>query len=849
MSKKLKIEKRHYLSETYEEVYNFSKLVYIAENYESLDLKPLRMIQEKSILATVQQLKLSMRSMEMKDFPHFVMEQRYYRNDNLLIGRIYPEKLGYCNMSKILRHTLSDNLYWDLDIINCHPTILLHLCKTLEIDVDYSFLEEYVNNRDQALEDLIAINQKYEVSKDEAKTWFLKIFNGGDGADYFLEYTPLMNHIRSNYHVVQMFLKEKLVQLDRYLPLMEYVTNISKENINTRFISFILFDVENQIREVIEKWCGLNNFLWKVNCFDGGMILKEEGKSLEDKILLIEEFIKNELQISVFLKCKDMTEYKLNIPEDILVKYSYEYCVAQFGNDSEKYALRKCHFELNNFFVSSEVKYYFENEISTWSYSRTDFANKYEHEFILGKDKKGNDVSVSFIKQWLQDPKKRTYFLTGLFPPGVNLPINPIDASDVNYAYSLWKDWRVVHIPRLISDVSSQVLLLRSHTQYLWNENTEFINYVEKYIAYILRNPGVKTGVCIALKAIHGGEGKNTWFDIHSKLFGDNLCVAVQNHDRDWFGAFNEVIHEKIWIHMEEISKDLIRKNIKQFLSYITSTSETINFKGGQKRVKPSYSNYFLTFNTQGIEGLPGVQRRLFIHEFERSKPKRDHEYFQELYRRMNNDQVIRGYYDYLMSLDISKYKPTEFPQTSYMVKMFGIADDSAIKNLTKTESFIVDQVTQWYSDCGINEMKIAGNVLYQEMEKTISKSYMPRQINMYSEIAIFLGLGVHRYMKQGSAWFTFYLDECIEILSQKGIKYRKDFNNTEIYEDCIIETKIPCLKRCSDRNKAGTYSAKFDSAMGAYTIWKNCQKLKHDSFEHKCPCGGHYLLTKNGNC
>jgi hypothetical protein len=836
----IKRAKRHndlQVGDEYKEIYNVQKLIYVIENYGKLALSPIKHGENKSIENSVKQLKslLERLIITKKSFPYGHCMVRYYRSSNMPMGRIYPQTLSYCSMSKILRHTFSDNLYMDVDIVNCHPTILLYLAKKLgAVPSYYSFLEEYVENRTQIINDVIQFNSQYNVTSDEVKVWFLKCFNGGDGTEHLLNSTVFMNDVLMNFPVLRQFITAKLMDDPIFLPIKQQTDNAGS------FLSHVLFHYENLIRETMEKWCKDHQFFWSVNCFDGGMI--EKNEELTEVLLLeLEEFIFNATEIKIHLKIKDMTQYVLKNLKDEYV--TFDYVIAKMGHDSENYDTKKLWFEQNNFFCSDSVRYYTQSLNGFVCYGKTDFVNKFEHIHVSEQNSKGESISTSFVSKWVKDETKRSFAKVGLYPPGYSIPKNPIDLSDTKFCYSLWNGFLIEKIPRMLIDYNLQVQVLRSLTSYLWNNDLECVNYVEKYLKRILVYPGVKSQVCIVLKAIRGGEGKNTWFDIQSKMFGADFCQTIQNHERDWFGSFNEVIKEKIWIHCEEMSKDLMKKNIKQFLSYITSNVDLINAKGGSKGSFPSYANYFITFNQAGIESAPGVQRRMFANEVNRDQPPHSVEYLTQIYSSMNNDQVMRQYYDYIMSLDISSFNVTQFPSTPYQLKLFGMPDDEC-KNLSRTEQFLMEKIIALFNENFNNNVKIANKQLFEELKLQCPPNFLPRIQTFTTEISLFEGF--NKVMNHGSVFWNVDIDRCVKTLEERNWRKRSDFANVENLSDGIVyEVKVPCWKSC-EFTGAGTIGSKWINSLGALHLWRNFKRTSEGNvLSHQCQCGGSYLIYK----
>jgi len=85
----------------------------------------------------------------------------------------YPSKLGrwFCkngvgiqSMPRIIRHTICDGLYIDLDFKNAHPKILERLCNNHNIKCTH--LSNYINNRDTLLTEWgVLINHEMKLNK------------------------------------------------------------------------------------------------------------------------------------------------------------------------------------------------------------------------------------------------------------------------------------------------------------------------------------------------------------------------------------------------------------------------------------------------------------------------------------------------------------------------------------------------------------------------------------------------------------------------------------------------------------------------------------------------------------
>ena len=96
-----------------------------------------------------------------------------YKKAKYGYGRVYPQKsLSLCSIRKQIRHTLSFHQYVGIDVVNCHPELLLQICEHNNIKTKY--LKQYVENRDSILVD---VQREYKCDRDQAKLLFI-IFLG-----------------------------------------------------------------------------------------------------------------------------------------------------------------------------------------------------------------------------------------------------------------------------------------------------------------------------------------------------------------------------------------------------------------------------------------------------------------------------------------------------------------------------------------------------------------------------------------------------------------------------------------------------------------------------------------------
>ena len=99
----------------------------------------------------------------------------YYYSKKYQVGRVYPFKsLGLCAVRCEVRHTLAHEHYYDIDIENAHPSILLQVAQ--KENVVCNSLNLYVTHREECLQE---IAKTYRVSRSQAKNLIIRLCYGG----------------------------------------------------------------------------------------------------------------------------------------------------------------------------------------------------------------------------------------------------------------------------------------------------------------------------------------------------------------------------------------------------------------------------------------------------------------------------------------------------------------------------------------------------------------------------------------------------------------------------------------------------------------------------------------------
>jgi hypothetical protein len=233
-------------------------------------------------------------------------------------GRLYSVIPSLQGISRVIRHSLSRDLYWDCDMNNAHPVILRFYCH--ENNIPCSNLVYYIENRNECFKSLM---DTFNISRDEAKRIPLTSINGGyireENPKWMLDlHEELFNirericdlnpqyvkRARENYEK-----KVKARQETQKNPIYKNRNNASLfENINGSACNYMLCKYENIILQVcVSK---INQLGYKIGAlvFDGFMLYKQDDINIGDLLTILEQEILRETRIPIRLSVKDMDE-------------------------------------------------------------------------------------------------------------------------------------------------------------------------------------------------------------------------------------------------------------------------------------------------------------------------------------------------------------------------------------------------------------------------------------------------------------------------------------------------------------------------------------------------------------
>ena len=262
-------------------------------------------------------------------------------------GRVYSKnKITLGTLYRPVRHTLCKDSYFDVDIINCQPSILHSVLSCNGIN--HQKLDIYIKNREQVFEQII--NSYYSCTRDNAKGLINSLINGGSISKWMeenkLEQKSYMKYIHE--------LSTELIEARNTIIRnnLNYIEELKAYHIKHNkeykgdyiFMSYFLGQYEKLIIEVVvnylkekERIDDRNIFIY---CQDGIMLLK--ASYFREDFEFIEKELSDIMGLNIQFKIKEMDEA---FTEDELKQETQEDDVLfeQYKEDFEKQF-----FKLNN---------------------------------------------------------------------------------------------------------------------------------------------------------------------------------------------------------------------------------------------------------------------------------------------------------------------------------------------------------------------------------------------------------------------------------------------------------------------------------------------------------------------
>lgn len=321
------------------------------------------------------------------------------------------------------------------------------------------------------------------------------------------------------------------------------------------------------------------------------------------------------------------------------IKEAYKNELIEVKNDlykKRKYYFEKYHAKILDPFCFIRV---YENNVSV--YKKQAFNDAYEN------------LPDDFINLWRKDIWIKTYEKIDFLPP-------PLKVKD-----DVYNTFRGFRINNLIVEPNNEYSIILEQINLLTGKDQLGYDYMIKYLAHLVQRPGELPSVLLLFRSIQQGVGKNLFFEKFSEtIMGRDYYVNTADIDKI-IGRFS-VINKKFMICLDEAhGKDTFSNNDK-IKNIITAEKVTLETKGIDAFDIRNVGRYIVFSNNTNPMPIDASDRRIVAFECDCSRVG-DVAYFNKLAAALDNDNIMKAFYEYLMNIDIDGWRPhVDRPKTEF---------------------------------------------------------------------------------------------------------------------------------------------------------------------------------------
>ena len=279
-----------------------------------------------------------------------------------------------------------------------------------------------------------------------------------------------------------------------------------------------------------------------------------------------------------------------------------------------------------------------------------DFTNLYRHHrVVLGHDKRGNPITETLGKAWLDSPGRRQYDKVVMDPSHATPP----------WVYNLWQGFAVTPSPTAsCSRLKDHVLI-----NVCGADRTQF-DYIWRWCAHTVQHPGEQIGVAIVMRG-GKGVGKGTLGRALGLLFGQHFMQTAGS--RDLTSRFNSHLQDCVFLFADEA----IWAGSKTEESVLKSliTEPYLNIEGKGRDMVTAKNMLHIMMATNSDWAIPaGLDERRFMAVRVSDAHQQDHAYFDAIWHQLTHEDGLGALLHELQTLDLSGFRPAQVPATDELL-------------------------------------------------------------------------------------------------------------------------------------------------------------------------------------
>ena len=528
------------------------------------------------------------------------------------IYRLYSSG-GLQQIPSKFRGLLCQGISTDIDIVNCHPTIVLNLCR--QHDIECPYLTKYCTDRKTIIDS--GKITKQDVNKLLNKETMTKGLTGWGVA------------LDGEIKIIQKELAK------HYPHILKSADDKTKKNKLGTFMSYLCQSIETKIIEDIVSVCP---YKISVLMFDGFLV---DGIVPDEYITGLSDYVKEKfgMDIKFIVKPHDTT---LQIPDD----YEFDDPEIQYATLKTKYEAQGLSYieRSSNYCIKIGLKYEFK--------SKDEMIRHFERETV------GDEP---FFLKWVKDPTAQVFQDVGMYCHDVKCPSNVLNL------------WSGFHASKLITDLVD-IEPFHRHVRIMANHDEAVYSFLIKWMANMFQFPSTPS-IFVALSSDEG-TGKSALIQLITNMVGADKSIEIDNPAEQLFGSFNGHLADKVFININEVDRKDMNQFYNRLKSAINSPTCNVHDKGQKAYDITNVRHYFCTSNNDHAVIVKEGNRRYMLAQTSEELIG-DHEYHTRFYNWIEKPSVISSVYQFLMSVQVPrKFTVSDIPVTSLMKDAYELNKD-----------------------------------------------------------------------------------------------------------------------------------------------------------------------------
>ena len=474
-------------------------------------------------------------------------------------GRYYGSSIQ--SMDKKVRNFICSDYCVDLDMVNCHPTLLLNEFKKRNINCKE--LQEYVDNRESIL-------KKFKVDKTMINT----CINFVDFESPF-EFFNNINKVIYNTFFPLLRNDKKFDNLWKYIVKL----NEAKGNKQGTFMAWYLQTVEANVMDFVFEFLKTKDIQVHTHMYDGFLLYKND--------LLTDELL---TEISEYVKTK---EYDVSF---IYKPMLYDELEKSLIEEDNNYSIWKEKFEINHFYVRKPVQTFCEiNEKGLPEY--------YSGDDLIDWYRLDPNFNIKFLSRWTKDLHIKHFESCDFYPPPLKCP---------NNVFNLWKGFDIQNYPISYEEDEKEPVIKNfiDFISHLNSHDEKSINFMLNHYAHMIQRPGEKNAICYVISGV-GGSGKGTNYNFLKSIL-TNFAIQISDTEQA-MSKFNNLYYGKIAVVLDEASSYALVSNEGKIKNFVSEPTMSIEKKGQDTFEARSFCRLFITTNEQNPVKITNSERRLVL--------------------------------------------------------------------------------------------------------------------------------------------------------------------------------------------------------------------------------------------